>query len=375
MINLFLILLTLALPWGNLLRFQIFPEIFIRLLDLLVAGLLFVILFKERGRYIKKLFRKYRAVVFMMAILVLSNLTPNRYHLSLGSAFYLIRTLGYLLLIPFFWERKRIKTTALIDFVRLSLVIIVVTGLIQYWLYPDLRNLFYLGYDPHAYRLFGFYFDPNVLGLILVWGFFFELRFPNKINRLFLPLTFLALLLTYSRISWLTFLIGLSYYLVSKDKTWFLGIFGAGFLLLVLLLPKHFGEGTNIFRVNSLLGKVASLKLTQKTLSEEQWVLGIGFNKLSQVKVSPNSTLPDNSQYGIDSSLLTVLLTSGLLGVAAYLWLFWSFGKENDWLLRVLSLTYFIHSLSVNSFFTPGVYFYYLLLVFLIKKTTQRSLG
>jgi len=154
MINLLLSVIALILPWGNLLRFEILPNIFFRLLDFSAAFLLLGVLSQKRIGYFKILFSKYRAVVFFSFVLIVSNLFRGQYSLTLGGLFYLTRTLGYLLLIPFFFEKQVSKSLSLRSLVRLSLVIAVTTGLVQYWFYPDLRNLFYLGYDPHAYRLF-----------------------------------------------------------------------------------------------------------------------------------------------------------------------------------------------------------------------------
>jgi len=375
MISLLITLLSFSLPWGNLLRFEIFPNIFFRLLDLLAVILICLIALQKGLGYFHLFITRYRPVLLFGLLLVVSNLLPSQYDTTLGSLFYLARTLSYLLLIPYFFERLYPKSLPLTAIIRLSLVIVLTTGLVQYWLYPDLRNLFYLGYDPHAYRMFGFYFDPNVFGILLVWTIFFCLKYPHPTNRLLIPLTVISLFLTYSRISYLAFIIAMSYYLIVQKKIWLLTLFGMGFIIILLLLPKHFGEGTNLLRTNSILGKVATLKLVKETLDHNSWAAGIGFNNVNQIKISPDSNLPDNSQYGMDSSFLTVLTTTGLLGVFGYLWLIGSFLRPKDWFARTLTLTFFAHSLSVNSFFTPGILFYYLLLISLTvkAKATQRS--
>ena len=43
-----------------------------------------------------------------------------------------------------------------------------VAGLFQFVFYPDLRNLMYLGWDPHYYRVFSTLFDPNFSGILFV---------------------------------------------------------------------------------------------------------------------------------------------------------------------------------------------------------------
>lgn len=39
-------------------------------------------------------------------------------------------------------------------------IITIIFSLIQYFLYPNLGNLAYMGWDPHLYRLVGLFFDP-----------------------------------------------------------------------------------------------------------------------------------------------------------------------------------------------------------------------
>lgn len=63
--------------------------------------------------------------------------------------------------------------------------LVLLVGYVQFFFYPALRNLLYLGWDEHYYRMFGSFFDPNFLGaflvlyLVFVVGFFLSTR-PNK---------------------------------------------------------------------------------------------------------------------------------------------------------------------------------------------------
>ncbi len=80
-------------------------------------------------------------------------------------------------------------------------------GLIQFFMYPDLRNLMYLGWDPHYYRLFSTLLDPNYMGLLLVFTLLMGFGIFTKKHSVWIIagqlVTFVALLLTYSRSSFL----------------------------------------------------------------------------------------------------------------------------------------------------------------------------
>ena len=53
-----------------------------------------------------------------------------------------------------------------------------VFGWIQYFFWPDLTYLKYLGWDDHYFRLTGTFLDPNFMGLVLVLGL--GLEFSRK---------------------------------------------------------------------------------------------------------------------------------------------------------------------------------------------------
>jgi len=97
-------------------------------------------------------------------------------------------------------------------------------------------------------------------------------------------------------------------------------------------------------------------------------ILGIGFNNVHLFKSQQDKPIANNSLYGVDNSLLTVFLTSGMAGLIAYLGLFKKLWQKSSRQNRILTLIFFVHALSVNSFFTPSVLIYYLLF-----RITQRK--
>lgn len=370
MINyLLILLLSLIVPFSELLRFSLGPYGFIRVVDGLF---LLFILFNSKLLIEHK--KKLSYIYVFLGTLILSNLF-NIQQINLTGIFYLIRTVLYLLgLVIILTLPKSSPFRRKAKFVYFSLNLLLITGLIQYFLYPDLRNLYYLGFDPHLSRLFGLFLDPNLIGLVFAWSALYYLYYIKTDYKFFALFFIIALLLTYSRISWLAFIIGLAYLFVTKNrlnKLLLIPLIGL-FILIGLLLPNRFGEGTNLFRINSLIAKQNSYALAKPYLKNNFW-FGIGFNNLKLIKTkTSNIAFQDNSTFGLDNSWLTILVTSGLFGLATYLWFFYKlyFWQNNEF--KVFTLTYFIHSLSTNSFFTPGVLIFFFLFINLTQATQYK---
>jgi O-antigen ligase len=354
MIKALLAIIALVIPFAELLRFQIRPEIYLRFLDLLALFLLALFVAKNH-----LLLFRFRAYLVLVVIFVISNLvnTPNLTGLS-----YLLRTVLYLSLLPYLVAKKTnyFKVNKL--YLNLGLVLFLLGGFLQYFFYPQLRNLFYLGYDPHAYRWAGLFLDPNLSSLVLVWAFWYFWQQHGRFVKTASVLSLVALLLTYSRIGYLCFFVGLLYTMVKIKPS--KKIYGLVLVMVIgiFLLPRYFGEGTNLARLNSLLGKYHSSQLAYKQIVKKP-ILGIGFNNLFLLKRNTNSQIGNNSLHGVDNSFLTVLTTTGLLGILSFFWLYYQLWQKQNKQQRLFTLIFLVHCLSVNSFFTPSVYVYYLLFV------------
>lgn len=230
-------------------------------------------------------------------------------------------------------------------------------GLVQFVWYPDLRNLWYLGWDPHYYRVFATLLDPNYVGILLVFTIFvlsyMLVRYARW--RVWIPLVMgmvvIALLLTYSRSSYLALLGGVGVAIVFL-KRWKEGVFLALlFLLAVVYIPKAGGDTLSLDRYDSTVSRIQNWQQTVARIGERP-AFGYGFN-----------VLPFLPGTGIDSSILFVGAAAGLLGLAGYLWLIWeqmklvrrSKSKSFRVLCYATLAALFIHSLFVNSLFYPWV--------------------
>ena len=356
-------LLFVAAPFGELLFATVGYGIRVRIIDIMVAISVITLVLKQRPAL--PFTTLARSPFAPLAAALLASALVNSVWFSWPAWLYLGRTLMYLLFFALL-AKTQMTLNHLKRALMIGLGLLIVSSIVQYFLYPNLLNLLYAGYDPHMGRIVGPFLDPNLLGLALVWYLIVLLPW----SALYItPL----LLFTYSRISILTGIISVGYWYTASTKRWMVTIL-AGVLILAAagLLPRSEGIGTDIWRVNSLLSKPEALKETL-SIAQRNPLFGIGFNTLPQQK-HPSLPYPDNSRFGIDNTLFTLLATTGIVGIVGYLCTFillWKTYASRS--ARALTLAFFIHSLSVNSFFTPTLFLLYTLLILYIQSSLPVS--
>lgn len=218
-------------------------------------------------------------------------------------------------------------------------------GLVQFVWYPDLRNLWYLGWDPHYYRVFATLLDPNFVGILLVLTIF-VLVFLHRRIEWQIAVVGVALLLTYSRSSYLALLAGVGVVIFSF-KRWKEGLFLVLlFLVAIVYLPKAGGDTLSLDRYDSTVSRL------------QNWQQAI-----ARIRDRPVFGHGMNTGLGIDSSLLFVGVTTGIVGFMSYFWLMAEqiklvrrFKNKPFRVLFYATLAaLFTHSLFVNSLFYPWV--------------------
>ena len=248
-------------------------------------------------------------------------------------------------------------------------------GLVQYIWYPDLRNLYYLGWDPHYQRLFSTLLDPNFTGIILGVTALMLLTAAEARNytagkMIGLVMTIGALILTYSRSSLVAFGVGLLVFgILTKRKVFMVGITAT--IIAALLILPHTGEGRNLFRTVSSYARLGNAARAM-VLIREKPVFGHGFNLLRFVATERSwideAVIPSRSGSGLDTSMLFVGATTGAIGMLVYGWLIVRLfrlgisglrGKDK---VRIAAAGYIsvlaalmTHSLFINSLFYPWV--------------------
>jgi O-antigen ligase len=224
-------------------------------------------------------------------------------------------------------------------------------GLVQYFLWPNLKALEVLQYDPHFYRAVGTFLDPGFTGIILVLTLILISAKNWGLWGLWV-IVYLALALTYSRASWLAFFIGMSILSFYK-KSWKLFLLTTGVLVLTwFLIPQPSGEGGKLTRTYTIQARFQNYQQAVKIIKEKP-ILGVGFNTLRYYQ----KNLPENQAgAGLDNSWLFVLATSGALGFLGYLGIWGkALNKFKNPLVVSSLFALFVHAFFVNSLFYPWV--------------------
>lgn len=278
------------------------------------------------------------------------------------SLLYLLRFTSYAVVYmtcKYLHKEKMITTTATIFYLGTAGTVVSLFGWLQYVLYPDLRNLYYLGWDPHYLRIFSTYFDPNYLGLLLVLTLL-ALFFSKPILRIWIAriVVLVTLAFTYSRSSFLSLLAAAVYYSIIKSRI-LLTISTIVFLALaVVLLPRPGGEGVKLERIFSIEQRIVNWQQAYKIFSNHP-VLGVGFNTVrytrKQYGLISEDWMTSHSQAGFDNSLLFVLATTGIVGMFSYGLFLTYFFLQGNILVKTSFVAVLIHSIFLNSLFFPFI--------------------
>ena len=289
--------------------------------DFILAGLLLV-----NWRRLKL----FRPVLWFglagLLSLILSGFKPG--------GLYLVRFLTYSLLI-----NLAVKPIYLLGFSSALAGL----GLIQYLVVPDTRFLLSLNWDDHYYRLLSTLFDPNFTGIILVLGLVL-IYFTRPRDWWLYLLHFSALLLTYSRSSYLALVSAMVAVAIFK-KNYKIILVILVFLASLVFLPRPGGDGVKLERLFSARQRLDNYR-EGIGLWQQSPVFGLGFNSLRYYRGDPDS----HAAAGLDSSLIFVLATTGVLGFLAYLNLL-----KNLWgkslLVKITLMALLVDSLFINSLF------------------------
>lgn len=329
------LLLLIIFPLGVLIRITPFINVNIYPQDLLV-GLIFLItliFYIKRGFRYKNIFKP----IFIFNLIAIMSLIINSVWLSgmelLVALSYLLRLDAYfsLLFLGLFGfnklQVKILKKTFLV-----SSLFVVIFGFVQFIFYNNLRNLYYLGWDEHLYRLFSTFLDPNFMGLFLallsvfLLGRFIRAKKTTGHNfsfLIFISFTLLALILTYSRTAIISLLLGTSFLFVYLRKIKLLAVSIILLLSGVVVLSNFSIEGMNPLRIASSEARLESMEEALEIFFESP-IYGVGFNTYRYAQIergfrNEGQSALSNADAGTDNSLLFVLATTGFIGLLAYL--------------------------------------------------------
>lgn len=356
-------LLVIAFPLGEIARITI-NEIALTLVDIGVA-LVILTWFVLKKKFPKS--KLSRSILIFIGVLILS-LILNFGRLSLTefsiSFLYLLRWVFYTAL--YFVVLDLAKCKNLIkNWMVIGGLIIVIGGFIQYFLYPDLRNLYYLGWDEHLYRLFSSFLDPNFAGTFFVLYFLFILdnlliKKENLVLKCIALATLIAIVLTFSRSTYIMLVIGIITFLILKGKH-ILGLIISTIFILSVFLTSIFvlkSEGTNLLRTASGEARIDSINKAI-TIIKDYPIFGVGFNSYRYAQRDygfvDEQKMLIHSAAGTDNSFLFILATSGIVGFAAFIYLWFKIFSIKNSLVLASSVALFVNSFFINSLFYPFI--------------------
>lgn len=301
----------------------------------------------SRGKKIKI------AMLFFLGILLLSlinNFWKFSFFQNEVGFFYWARLALYFIFFGVLYRLRPKIGNAINIFVFLTLIF----SILQYFLYPNLRNLIYLGWDPHQFRIFGTFLDTTTTGVIFVLIFYYTL-FDKKVVKtdyikyFTLSLIFVLILLTYSRIAYLSFIFtGIYFFSRYGLQKITLAIFF--FVAILFILPRPYGAGVKLERIYSIESRVVDI---QKGI--ELWkkypIAGVGYNRIRFFKGEKSES---HAGSGFASSFVTLLASAGIIGLIGgigLIWVLWEYADRSGRALIILvSTASFFDNIFLNNF-------------------------
>lgn len=334
-------LFFITFAFGELGRISFIPAASVGLVDVLALFIVGIWLFKvKKGEYFLK--NAILAFIIMASLSLLLNFLRYSDTELFISALYIVRFVLFASLYFVFKDVGLIFRQKIPKFMFLTGLIFILVGFLQYFIIPGLKKYYYLGWDMHQDRIFSSFIDPNFAGafLVMVFVFVIGLRdkiFPKKyswIFYLFSILNFLAIVLTYSRGAYLMLLVcAIAYSFLTKSWKITLCLIISFAIVFLVLSPKFGLESTNLLRFASVEARIGSSETAIRIWRENP--LGVGFNayRYAREQYGDHDIQrygPSHAGAGVDNSFIFVLVTAGIIGLIAYIYL----------LFRILRLGY-----------------------------------
>lgn len=378
-------------PFGQLGRFVVYSYT-LHLTDIIVGFIAFVYLVFNFTNFRQKIYKGtlgYYLIGFIIlaGLSLLINLSSASTKDVVRGFLYLIRYFSYTILffaILYLLQSKVFTKSELLKKLKFAGLLTALFALIQYFIQPDARALKNFGWDDHYFRSIGTFLDSGFLGIILVLFtlilFSQEWRreeLKTKITTIFLSLT--TLVMTFSRSSILALLTGLFIINIVRRKLLLTSAVLVYVGVCLYFIPKPGGEGVKLTRSSTIYSRVDNFnEFTRVGL--ERPLFGQGFNLINR-KDSNDSIDNSHSKFGVDSSFLFVFITTGVVGLSAFLFLIfkilkvgWKQKNSVQGVLLICSLSsILIHSLFQNSLFYPWVLGWLMILLAICHYEEQKS--
>jgi len=332
--NFFLLLTLFFLSFGQLGRISI-PDrpIFFYSYELFLIILVALLFLKYKTLPLFKSGWQRYSLIFISWTLASLLFSINSYNVqeNIIAVLYLTRLIVYFLFgIYFSYHLTNVKNSNFNKVIFLFVVWVIFTSLIQYFFYPNIGNLAYLGWDPHIYRLVGLYLEPPIAASILfiiAWYLYASEDF-KYLNRFFkyilVTIPLILTILTFSRGAYLAIIVVIIFTLISKKKYRIMIALFIFIVTIIIVLPRSNIESTNIFRTASVYSRIDDYSKGLQIWRKHP-IIGIGYNHIRSQKSAFDDEVyveDYNPSHGISSfhsSFLIILATTGLIGLTIFL--------------------------------------------------------
>ena len=383
-ISLLLISVLVSIIPGQIIRLALLgasgvvtvTDIFVLATDL--TFIIYALWIKKSFRIENKIF--FPVLLFILAASASTILAAGTFKLSeiIISILFLIRFIFYFFLsVVIFNVVTYEKVNSWFKIILFIGTLFIIIGFFQFVLLPDLSFLSIYGWDPHQQRIVGTFLDPNYSGMIFVVIFVIATSiflYQKKKNKIFgfyplvTAISFIALILTFSRSSYLAFLTAIATIGILKSPKLFIAIL----LLFVMAFSLNSQVKARIVGAFTLdETSKARLESWQKglTIFKDNMLFGVGFNTYRYAQerygfFSLDEPQGGHSGAGSDSSIILVAATTGIIGLFFYLFFLFRIlrifmKKSTQDPLHLASLSIFlallVHSQFVNSLFFPQI--------------------
>lgn len=371
-------LIWIVFPLGQLVRVQLsdyLPGLKLHPLDFLVFSFVLtwtITKIKERKLNPPVFFKEMLVFAGIALFSLLINLTKLSFSEFLSAFLYWARLASFIFFYPALVDFLKQEKVNIFKLLTLEGLAVGVGAILQYLILPDLRFLYFSGWDDHYFRAAGTFLDPSFTAIILVLSLlaFLTQKLKGKLDPKFWAgsLFYLSAIgITFSRVAYVAMAIGTGLTLVLKKKIKELALACTAFLIIVLAIPKPGGEGVDLFRTSSFVARADSYAFAWEII-KNNFLFGVGYNALrtAQYDMGFLSLLnwnTNNAGAGTDNSFLFVWATCGILGLASFVFLLTrilkqtskNLTKESSLFLFTTLLTLIFSSLLVNYFFYPWV--------------------
>ncbi len=312
-----------------------------------------VVLLSMQRRYRTQLRRPTLVLIGVLCCSLLLSLGQYVVGQQVIATLYLVRLSLYLIAIDIVPRYLKDRWLTLPHrYSHIICLALIIPAIAQYLFFPDLRSLFYQGWDPHAYRVFGQFFEPAIAAAI--YGSMIILllmakstprwqRWAIGYSTILMGLS----ILTFSRGFYLA-MFGTMIWIAAKKRSVRRWVLSAVLLIgvLVAVSPKPFGEGVNLFRTSTITSRVLDYQEAAHVIRSNP-ILGIGYNHLRSIR--PANPVPtravSHSGASFHSSFLIILATSGIIGLATFVWYLYSLASRSE------TVQYLVIFLSIFSLF------------------------